>query len=229
MSKLLELKARIEKLPELQKQKQNNAKVVTFKGKVDHALSDVKKCAERRSFIQTVFPLAKLKKTVDAVKHSKSQAARLSEKLNSDFDEINSNETDKKITRIGERNTLASEEIQKTWSKSVEDELKPLRPLIEIVQEALLPNHDVIAGQLANLEAAIPTVPDSVDSAQGIRDELDALRESLADLELEGAGGEFLKKAVKGRANAKDLLKDEVREFLDAKDLWGILKIRVGN
>lgn len=228
MSRLLELKSRIEKLPQLQKQKQNNARVAAFRIQVDNALHDIKERVESRARIQVVFPDAKLKKTIDAVKQSKLQAARLIEKLNEDFNEIASAETDKKITRIKERNAEAHDEIRRSWKKNIEEELKPFHSLVEIAREAALPGHEEIVASMASLNSTASSPPETLDSARQIRINLDCLRTSLGDLDLEGPGGEFLKNAVNGKANPKDLLNEEVREFLDAKDLWDILTISVG-
>ena len=60
------------------------------------------------------------------------------------------------------------------------------------------------------------------------QEDLTLLRQRLSELDLEGPGGEFLKDAVNGRAKAKDLLKKEIQEFLDEKNLWDIFTINVG-
>ena len=228
MSKLLEIKTRIEKLPKLRKQKINNAKVAAFESKVKYAFADMTNCIEQRSCFLTVFHDAKLKKTEDAVKQSRKQAAGLIQKLKDDFDEIGTTATDNKITRIKERNIEASEQLRKDWKKRLEEELKPVAPLVEIVREAGLPGHEKIVATLEALQSKTSLPPESIEAATEIRNNLDYLRESLGSLDLEGPGGEFLKKAVKGRAKAKDLLKSEVQEFLTEKDLWDILTINVG-
>lgn len=228
MSKLLEIKTRIEKLPQLQKQKLNNAKVASFTIGVGNAFRDLEKCIDQRNCFIAVFPDAKLKKTEDAVKQSRKQASGLVEKLKSDFDEIGSRETDKKIIRIKERNDEANDQIRKDWKKRVSEELKPLLPLVDIVREAALPGHEAVSDSLSSIQAQGETPPETIEDAVKIRNSLVFLRDSLSDLDLEGPGGEFLKKAVKGRAKAKDLLKKEVQEFLDEKDLWNILTINVG-
>lgn len=228
MSKLLELKARIEKLPQLQKQKLNNVKVASFTISIGNAYQDVMDCVERRKCFLAVFPDAKLRKTNEAVKQSRTQATRLIEKLKEDFDEIGKSQTDNKITRIRERNNEASDQINKDWKKRLQEELKPLIPLVEIVKEAALPGNEKIIQALESLQSKTSLPPESIEQANEIGEFLVYLRQSLGDLDLEGPGGEFLKKAVKGRANAKDLLNKEVQEFLDEKDLWGILTVNVG-
>lgn len=228
MPKLLEIKSRIERLPQLQKQQRNNARVVAFKKRVETSFCDIKECVLHRDCCRVVFPGVKLKKTVEAVKQSKLQAQRLIEKLKADFDAIELTETDKKITRIGERNAEAKDEIKKLWRKQIEEEFRPLLPLVEIVGEASLPGHEGISAHMKRLQDISATPPITTEKAAEIRSGLDSLKASLAELELEGPGGEFLKKAVKGTANPKEVLKKEVREFLDEKELWDILTIRVG-
>ena len=174
------------------------------------------------------FLMPKLRKTEDAVKQSRKQAARLAEKLKTDFDEIGSRETDNKITRIKERNEEAGDQIRKDWKKRVVDELKPLLPLVDIVREATLLGHEGISESVAAIKAQEESPPETMEAAVNMRQSLSFLRESLSNLDLEGPGGEFLKKAVKGKASAKDLLKEEVQSFLNDKDLWDILTINVG-
>jgi len=208
MSKLLELKTRIEKLPQLQKQKLNNVKAASFTISISNAFKDVMDCVNRRNCFLAVFPKTKLNKTDGAVKQK--------------------SETDKKITRIRERNNEASEQINKDWKKRLEEELKPFIPLVEIVREAGLPGNDKIVAALEDLQAKTGLPPESAEEASQICEKLVYLKDSLGELDLKGPGGEFLKKAVKGRAKAKDLLSKEVQEFLDEKDLWNILTINVG-
>ena len=228
MSKLLEIKSRIERLPQLQKQKSEGKKVDAFTERITEAHLGILACAQQRTQVLRVFPDLKLKKTEDAVKQSKAQAARLVEKLNEDFHEISNAATDGKITRIRERTGEAKDQIKKEWKRRLAEELKPLLPLVEIVREAELPGHQEATASLDRLQESAAIPPAMANDATAIRNDLQELREVIAELALEGPGGEFLKKAVKGRADAKDLLKEEVQEFLTEKDLWGILTIGIG-
>lgn len=228
MSRLFEIQSRIEALPELQKQKQNNAKVSAFTRRIEIAFDGIKERVEQRSFHLTVFPDVELKKTIDALKQSKLQASRLIDKLKEDFDAIGTPDTDKKITRIGDRINEAKDELEKTWKKQLENELQPLSPLVEIAREAKLPGYEQIVGNRESLQARATNPPNNIALAIEIRAKLDSLRKLLGNLNLEGRGGEFLKKAVKGTAKPKELLNEEVRRFLDENNLWDILTISVG-
>ena len=125
-------------------------------------------CVNRRNCFLAVFPKTKLNKTDDAVKQSRSQATRLIEKLRENVDEIGKSETDKKITRIRERNNEASEQINKDWKKRLEEELKPFIPLVEIVREAGLPGNDKIVAALEDLQAKTGLPPESAEEASQI-------------------------------------------------------------
>lgn len=228
MSRLLDVSGRIKQLPELQKQKKRSALVEAFTKRIDEAHNELLECVMHRSSFLTVFPDENLNKTVDALKQSKAQAMRLLQKLREDFDEIGKTDTDKKITRIRERNKEAQEQMKKEWKKRLLDELLPLNPLIEIAREAELPGSKAIATSAESLNSSVSCPPQSLDEASKIRDSLNFLRNSLSELKLEGPGGEFLGRAIKGRADAKELLNEEVQEFLNEKDLWGILRLRVG-
>ncbi|MBH56570.1 MAG: hypothetical protein CMJ82_05245 [Planctomycetaceae bacterium] len=228
MSKILDLKTRIEKLPQLQKQKLNNDRVMSYTEKLKDAFREVMSSVKRRNCFLVVFPKTKLKKTTDAVKQSKRQATGLIEKLKDDFDQIGTADTDKKITRIGERNHDASDQLRKEWKKQLLGELEPLIPLVEIVKEVQLLGVDEIVEAMEEVASKEETPPESMETARQIKDGLTLLRQRLSELDLEGPGGEFLKNAVNGRAKAKDLLKKEIQEFLDEKNLWDIFKINVG-
>ena len=175
-----------------------------------------------------MFPKTKLKKTADAVKQSKRQATGLIEKLKDDFDQIGTTDTDKKITRIGERNHDASEQLRKEWKKQLDAQLEPLIPLVEIVKEVQLLGVDEIVEAMEEVASKGGAPPESMEAARQIKEDLTLLRQRLSELDLEGPGGEFLKDAVNGRAKAKDLLKKEIQEFLDEKNLWDIFTINVG-
>lgn len=228
MSNLLEVEARIKRLPELQKQKQNSDRVRALKTQLDGAYNALTTCVNRQEWICSVFPDVKLKKTSEAVKGSRIQASRLLAKLKEDFDEITKPETSSKITRINERNTEAGREAEREWGKLLLESLQPYTSLVELVAKAKLPGYADIISTMSGLEKSATTLPDSADSAFSTRDSLELLREMLGSLSLDGAGGEFLRNAVNGTANARDLLNDQIQSFLDDKDLWGILKIKIG-
>lgn len=228
MSKILDLKTRIEKLPQLQKQKLNNDKVMLYTEKLTDAFREVMSSVDRHNCFLAVFPKTKLKKTADAVKQSKRQATGLIEKLKDDFDQIGTTDTDKKITRIGERNHDASEQLRKEWKKQLDAQLEPLIPLVEIVKEVQLLGVDEIVEAMEEVASKGGAPPESMEAARQIKEDLTLLRQRLSELDLEGPGGEFLKDAVNGRAKAKDLLKKEIQEFLDEKNLWDIFTINVG-
>lgn len=226
MSMLLEVCARIENLPQLQKQKQNNEKVVHLSLRMEEAFVDLKECLKLRKCVLAVFPEASLKKTSDAVKQSKKQVASLLQKLQSDFDAIGTSETEKKVTRVREKNEEAKDQIRKEWKRCVDDEIKYFAPLTEIVRS--IPGNEVIVDSFVSIQNRTSAPPNNVDAAEKLRDDLEQLRVALGQLKLEGPGGQFLKRAVRGRASAKDLLNVEVQEFLDANGLWDVLTIRVG-
>jgi len=226
MSMLLEVRERIEKLPELQKQKQDNQKVAYFSLRMEEAFVDLKECLKLRQCALIVFPDAVLTKTSEAVRQSKKQVALILEKLQGDFDAIGTNETEKKVTRVRERNEEAKDQIKKEWKRCADERIKYFAPLVEIVRS--IPGNEVIVENYASIQNRATVPPNSVDSAEKLRDDFEQLRVALGQLKLEGPGGQFLKRAVNGRASAKELLDGEVQEFLEANGLWDVLTIRVG-
>ena len=228
MSKILDLKTRIERLPQLQRQKLNNDKVASYTNKIHDAFCHLMATVNLRKCFLTVFPKATLKKTTDAVKQSKQQATRLIAKLKDDFNQIGTTETDQKVTRIGERNGETRDQLQKEWRKRLDEALKPLMPLVEIVKEVGFSGADKIDKLMDAVSSKNGLPPDSMEDAQRLKDDLTDLRQSLSALDLEGPGGEFLKNALNGRAKAKDFLNKEVQDFLDEKQLWDIFTINLG-
>jgi hypothetical protein len=150
----------------------------------------------------------------------------LLEKLQGDFDAIGTNETEKKVTRVRERNEEAKDQIKKEWKRCADERIKYFAPLVEIVRS--IPGNEVIVENYASIQNRASLPPSNADSAAKFRDDLEQLRVALGQLKLEGPGGQFLKRAVNGRASAKELLDKEVQEFLDTNNLWGVLTIRVG-
>jgi hypothetical protein len=226
MSMLLELRERIEKLPELQKQKQNNQKVAHLSQRMEEAFLDLKECLRLRQCVLIVFPDAILTKTSEAVRQSKKQIALLLEKLQGDFDAIGTSETEKKVTRVRERNDESRDQIKKEWKRCADERIKYFAPLVEIVRS--IPGNEAIVEIYASSQNRFSVPPNNIDSAEKLRNDLEKLRVALGQLKLEGPGGQFLKRAVNGRASAKELLDSEVQEFLEANGLWDVLTIRVG-
>jgi hypothetical protein len=226
MSMLLEVRERIKKLPELQKQKQNNQKVAQFSLRMEEAFVDLKECLKLRQCVLIVFPYAVLTKTAEAVRQSKKQVALLLEELQGNFDAIGTNETEMNVRSVRERNGHAKDQIKKEWKRCVDERIKDFAPLVEIVRS--IPGNEVIVENYGSIQNRATVPPNIVDSAEKLRDDFEQLRVALGQLKLEGPGGQFLNRAVNGRASAKELLDKEVQEFLEANNLWDVLTIRVG-
>lgn len=226
MSRLLELRCRIARLPELQKQKQNNQKLAHFAQRIQEVCEHLKECLRQRQCALIVFPNAVATRTKQAVNQTKKAAALMLETLQADFDAIGADETERKVTRIRERTQEAKDQLNKEWRRCSEESFKTLMPLIEIVRS--IPGNEGIVDNYVATQILAATIPDCVDSAIKLQERFEQLRATLGHLNLEGPGGQFLKRAVHGRASARDLLDNAVQEFLEVHGLWEILTIRVG-
>lgn len=226
MTKILNVKLRIDNLPKLQKQKQNNEKVYNLSIKMEEAFNDLKECLNSRRSVLIVFPNANLKKITDANKQTKKQVALLLVKLQENLDEIGTSETNQKVIRIRERNDEAKEQIQKEWKNCIEEELDFFSPLLEIVRS--LPGYESLVTSFNSIQNRTLSPPSTHETALKLKTDINNLRDSLGKLKLDGPGGNFLKDAVNGRAVAKDLLNKEIQDFLETNGLWKILTIKVG-
>lgn len=226
MSRLTELRQRLIDLPEQQKLKRLNALIQTLTTKINEAHTQLGASWQMRSFAQTVFRAETFSKTGNAVRSAARQAGNLKDKLEAEFNEVGTTTTEKKVTRLGELGKEADEGVRKAWPKLMQKETGPYEVLATVAVNLGLPGAASLSQLMARLSSHLTNPPTTEATAESIRKDLDSLRTAIENLGLEGDAGEFLVKASQGSADPRDLFKEEVKQFFDDQDLWGLLAVK---
>jgi hypothetical protein len=221
---LTDLKTRLENLPEKRKRKELNGRVSTFIEKVNQAHAKLETWWQRRSFAQVVFPDEPLKKVEEAVRRSAKQARNLKDKLVEAFDEVSTPATENKITQIGERAATAESEIKKTWCSLFQQQIQPYEALAQVVADKLT-GAEKLPELLSRLRGRLDSPPQSEVDGETVRADLEALRQSVKSLGLEGAVGRFIVQAANDNADPQDLFDPEIRNYFEERELWSLLRV----
>jgi hypothetical protein len=225
MSTLSEITKRLEELPEQKKLKTLNNDVQTLTAKVAEVHSKLLDSSKKRVNAQLVFPDEEFSTTAIAVRAAARQAANVKELLEKDFSQVANRATEVKVTRLGERAKQAQDELAKTWPSLMQRQLKSYEAIAEVA--AHLPGGAVLTQIMQRLRQHSDKPPATKQTAESVSKDVTALRKSVEVLGLEGEAGKFLINAAKGTADPRDLFKDEIRDYFEAKGLWHILAVTI--
>jgi hypothetical protein len=226
VSLLSEITRRLEQLPEQRKLKRLNNDVQTLTAKVVETHAKLSICSSKRSYSQLVFPDEAFSKTASAVRAASRQAASLKEKLESEFNEVGTSATEKKVTRLGDKAKEADDGVAKIWPKLMQQQISPYEALADVAAKLGLPGGLVLSEIMQRLRNHVSSPPTTKEDAESIKDDLAKLRTSIEGLGLEGDAGEFLVKAAQGTADPRDLYKEDVRRFFEDQELWNLIAVK---
>src|SRR5262249_49518272 len=140
--------------------------------------------------------------------------------------DVNSEGTEKKVVRLGERAIEAQAGVTKSWPSLMQRQIDPYKALADVAATLNLPGSAKLSTVKQRLEAASVRPPTTKQAAESIRDDLETLRKSVEKLGLKGDAGRFLVKASQGIGDPKDLFKDDVKAFFDDHKLWSLLAVK---
>lgn len=226
MTRLSELVERLNQLPEQKKRKRLNTRVETLTGKVNDANSKLSAASRMRNCAQIVFPDEVFNVTAKAVRAASRQAAGLKDKLQGDFDEVNSDGTEKKVIRLGDKAKEADDGICRAWPSLMQRQTQPYEALANVATKLNLRGSTALASTMQRLAGCAARPPATDSAAESIRSDLEGLRKSIEKLGLKGEAGQFLIKASQGSADPQDLFKEEVKAFFDDQKLWGLIAVK---
>lgn len=226
MSKLLDLKTKIESIPDKQRRKNLVGKLSQY-GKLTAVASEtLVKCNEAQHYAREVFTEDDFQKTSEHIKRAVTTATRLRSKLDNKVEAIET--SDDKFTIIKEAAVNASSALKDRWNLLLTKKLQDLEPLVRVAKESSLRGSQKLEQILNKLRSQANNPPTSSDTAASVTQDLETLFDSVNNLGLQGAVGKFLIEAKDGKGRAQDLSDPEVKQFIDKHNLWNLLNVKLG-
>ena len=226
MSRLEQLGAEIKQLP-AKRQLATQANLLgQFAAKLTIA-------ANSAGFVDDRSPRASLvfsPKQFEAVSIQREKLRVSASKMRSLFADSSLSLTDAKVqgdlTQISAMADSTKKKLNDLWSKYMDDEYSNWQPVAAFV--AQLQGSQEILLALRVLQQYRSEPPKSIDVANKIKQQIDAVTKSLSSLHLTGKVKQFVEAALQGNAGAGNLLDPEIKKFIDDTQLWKVLTVKLG-
>lgn len=121
----------------------------------------------------------------------------------------------------------ASREARDQWKRFIDQYIATFTELQSVSTRFGMRGNAKLSRALQWLKARSDSLPMSIQEADAIQKQMSEARQAMNQLKIEGKPGEFLKKAAAGKGNPLDLFDQEVKRFLDERQLWGLLRVTV--
>jgi len=226
MSKLQELKAKLEAIPDKQRRKDLVGKLERYGTLTVTAAETLLKCTEAQSHARQVFTDEEFQKTTEQTRRAIGYASRLRTKLADNIEAVETSEA--QFSALSESAKLANTALKTRWSDLLTKRVEEFGKLVKVAKDANLPGNRALEQTLLRLRTYTNNPPPSREEAQRIENDLKSVVDSIQKLGLEGRGAEFLLAAIAGQGRAKDLSDPEVTELVERYKLWDSLSVRLG-
>lgn len=226
MSKLEELKTKLEAIPDKQRRKNLVGKLERY-GKLAAVASEtLVKCAEAQLYARQVFADEDFQKTTEQTRKAIGYATRLRAKLTEKIEAVETSEA--QFTSLNESAKLANTSLKLRWNDLLTKRIEQFHKLVKVAKDANLPGNRALEQTLARLSNYTNNPPQSAEAVERIVNDLKNVVNSVQALGLEGPGADFLVAAIAGQGRAKDLSVSEVTELIERYNLWDALSVRLG-
>lgn len=225
MSKIADLIARMEVIPDKEKRATQLSEMIAIRDKLRASADFAERLRNLSAALEAIDGVEFADKAKQGVAQASATAINLKKRYanGSGFERKRADEA---LTLINERLENASNAVTKGWRALIDDQARRFRPLAEAAERAELPGSDALKGAIVTLEGWRDRPPQTSQVAEAYVENAARLLASIASLGLQGRAGRFMMDASNGRAKAKDLHDAEVLAFLDAYPaVWSMLKV----
>jgi uncharacterized phage infection (PIP) family protein YhgE len=226
MSKIQELKKKLESIPAKQSRKNLVSKLDQYAKITEAASTMIQMCASAKQYAQQVFGDEEFQKVSDHTRKAVNTAKRLRDKLTDKVEAVE--KSDAQFRDISDAAKSAQAALRDRWNFLLNKKVEEFERIVRAAKDANLGGSRALEQTLHRLSGQINNPPQSGDVAQRIEQDLKGLVNSVQTLGLEGPAGQFLVEAAAGRGRAKDLSNPEIIKFIERYNLWNSLNVRLG-
>lgn len=180
-----------------------------------------------RAYVEEVFPNIVPRDFVKNIELAKKSAAKILELIEDDPQNLQDPKVQDHFTKLNDAVRSVQSKLKDSWKQKIDSRVRAFEPLAAAAKQARMAGAEKLARSVADLSSetkAVPVKSSDVSRMKKINNEVD---DSINNLGLIGKGGDFLRSATSGTANAEDLRDPEVVEFLDKHKLWPVLSVSI--
>ena len=226
MSKLTELKNKLEAIPQKQSRKDLVGKLERYGTLTETASATLAKCKQEQIYARQVFIDESFQKTSEQVRSAIGYAKRLYSKLGDNIEAVET--SDSQFSSLSDAAKTATTALKTRWSDLLTKKVEEFDRVVKAAKDANLKGSRPLEQTIVRLRAYVNVPPQNKQAAERINQDLNSLLKSIQTLGLEGPGGHFLVDAAAGKGRAKDLTNPEIVEFIERYKLWNSLNVKLG-
>ncbi|MBS1807640.1 MAG: hypothetical protein JST84_05555 [Acidobacteria bacterium] len=227
MSKWLELKEKIQSIPEKERRKNLVGKLAHYSRKTTETRNSLAQSSQSHRCSQSVFPEGNFQRGADQLRKAASAARTLHKKLIKQIESVETDSSEEKFRTIDEYAKAAHKSLKEQWNDLLSNRVADFEKLVKAASGANLTGSKNLTEILSRLRAQVMSPPDNEDAAKCIAADLESLKNSVSTLGLEGRVGEFLVAAAEGRGDPKDLGNPQIVAFIEGHKLWNLLSVKL--
>jgi hypothetical protein len=228
MSKLSDLKDKIESIPGKQRRKNLVSTLAQYSQTTLGARDTLKKTAQVERYARVVFPNEDFQRVAESSRKAANVARRLHRKLNGKAEAVELKSSNDQFINLVDYARASQTALKDRWSQLLTKKVADFDNLVRTASGANLEGSRALVQTLDRLRTRTGDLPKSEQDARNVAADLKSLDESVSTLGLKGKAGEFLAAASAGSGNPRDLCDPEVTEFIERNNLWGLLTVKLG-
>lgn len=225
MNKLQRLKSEIQLLPAKQQRADLVGTLQKYNTQTSNALEVLSDTRKTIDYVKIVSETVDLGIVADKTSVAAKTAQRLRKSLSDNIQNIRN--ADDKVIAIDSSAKAALGALRDKWRAMLQGKIQNYEKIVKAAKNANLRGSVALTGTLEQLSGRAQDLPKSEESAQKTANLLATVADSINTLGLEGKVGDFLIAAAVGNADAKLLMDEQVRGFIDQNQLWSVLSVRL--
>jgi len=229
MTKLQELKGRLELLPEKHRLKTLVGKLTEYGIQVAGAVRVLEGAVSEEANVQLVFGDDASTAACEEKKRAGRVSKRMATKIRTRIEAVSEAKArvNDDVTAINEGAAKAARDVKQAWQRMLDQKLRPYERLAEVATQLNLPGAADLSQTMSSLRAARSAVPSNAKRAGEVSALLLSLPTAVQNLGLEDeAVQRFLIDATQGAAKLKAFHETKaIAEFIAQNDLWELFRV----
>jgi hypothetical protein len=214
-----QLQQRIRALPERQRRAGQVVRLKRYTQDVRKVAEEFRASVAVQSELRVAFPAASLRAVDTATEQGERLAVRLKGLVAGNPYAVDTPQAEELIIKLKAQAQAARAGVREEWRAQLQVVIDRYGKLIAAANKSQIGGAEQLARAMTHLQRHASIDPTPTQVVVMGRD-LEALTRAVRELKLEGKGGRFLEQVLDGCGDPRDLADQEVRDFLDAHELW---------
>lgn len=216
-------------LPAKTKNKSLVGRLRQFSQNAANVKSSIELSIENSKRLRNVFPSAEVTTLAPKLSDIRKKAKAASRDLAGGVDAVAKQVFETKMIEMVEITNGTAKPLLELWQRRIDEAITPFIRIAQVVADLKLVGASGLQEHITALQTARAAIPDSSSKASAIKQRLESLPSIVGGLGLTGKAGKFLVAAAERNGSARDLDDEEIRLFLNRYQLWGALRVSLGD